>query len=279
MTRKFILLFFISFNVFAFDIDETMTGSWFDQNNSGQGINIEVLSGNRMLVYWYAYDNGQPLWLTGVGSYSGDTAEIELSQFDGSEFGVNHNVSLVSSKVFGSLTITIDSCDSGSMTYNSIQGMGSGSINLNRLTNVLGIQCTTPSTPTMPFSQNTIDLNGLRFSPRTCDLVGDKLTCEFTVTALTEDINALLSPSNVNINGTVFISESVSLGSSTSSLAGRTISQLLTKGVPVIGKVIFEGIPVSTRTLNLLQLRAQNFDLFVLVENIDFFDAVVVNNN
>lgn len=151
MIKKVVFLFLISLNVFAFDINESMTGSWFDQSNSGQGITLEVLSGNRILVYWYTYDNGQPLWLTGVGTYSGVTAEIELSQFNGSDFGVNHNGDSVSSKVFGSLTITFDSCDTGSMTYNSIQGFGSGTINLNRLTSVSGIPCTDPATPFSPF--------------------------------------------------------------------------------------------------------------------------------
>lgn len=147
MIKKSLLLIFISFHVQAFDIDQTMTGSWFDQANTGQGINIEILTGNKILVYWYSYDQGSPIWLTGVGTYQGNTAEIELSQFNGSEFGDDHQESLVSSKVFGSLSITFDSCNTGSMIYNSIQGFGSGTIPLNRLTNVLGLSCTNSMPP------------------------------------------------------------------------------------------------------------------------------------
>ncbi len=159
MLRSIILffLFLVGFPVYAIDIDESMTGSWFDQSNSGQGINIEILSENRILVYWYTYDQGNPLWLTGVGSYQGDTAEIELSQFDGSEFGVNHNNSLVTSKIFGSLIISFDSCNSGTMTYSSILGLGNGIIPLNRLTNVLGLSCTSSAPPLVStISENTI---------------------------------------------------------------------------------------------------------------------------
>ena len=151
MIIKILLLLLISLNTHAFDIDKSMTGSWFDQENSGQGINIEILSDNRIVVYWYTYDQGKPLWLTGIGIYQGDTSVIELSSFGGSNFGVNHDKNLVSSQVFGSLTLTFDSCNTGKMTYDSTQGLGSGTINLNRLTEIDGLSCT----PAEPPASNT----------------------------------------------------------------------------------------------------------------------------
>ncbi len=178
MIIKIVILFLISLNSYAFEIEKSISGSWFDQENSGQGVNIEILSGNRILVYWYAYDQGNPLWLTGVGNYQNNTSEIELSSFDGSNFGINHDKSLISSKVFGSLTLTFDSCNTGQMTYNSIQGLGSGTINLNRLTEIDGLPCITTDIATeTPVS--AISCNNFAAGTPFCD-EGVLPTCSFT---------------------------------------------------------------------------------------------------
>ena len=93
---------------------------------------------------------------------------------------------------------------------------------------------------------------------------GGQLTCEFTVTSLNEDVDARGSceciKSKYQRHSTVFVSKSVLFGSSTHS-AGGSANQFLTKGVPVIGNVVFDGIPSSTRILNLLQIRGSNQNL------------------
>jgi len=61
MLKRINFLLLISFNVSDFTTTPSMTGSWFDADNSGQGINIEVLSGNHVLVYWYAYEQSGSL--------------------------------------------------------------------------------------------------------------------------------------------------------------------------------------------------------------------------
>ncbi|MEE9345611.1 MAG: hypothetical protein V3U88_08390 [Methylococcales bacterium] len=280
MIKKIILLLLLLFglNAYALNIDKSMSGSWFDQANPGQGINIEILSGNRILIYWYTYDKGNPLWLTGVGTYQGDKADIELSQFDGSNFGINHNHNLVSSKLFGSLSITFDSCNTGNMTYNSVQGLGSGSINLDRLTEITELPCVVPTTPTTPFSQNVTDTNGLRITPRTCNLLGETLTCEFSVTSLVEDVDvSFTAQSMVNSAGIVHEPTSLTLGLDTrSSVPGQAVEQSLTREVPVIGNVIFSGITASIQMVDLLKLSFRKSDIEF---DVDYFDAIVVNQN
>lgn len=264
-----LLLLIQSLSVFATNIDESMTGSWFDQTNPGQGLNIEVLSENKILVYWYTYDNGRPIWLTGLGNYQGDTAEIELSQFEGGQFGVSHKSDLVTSKIFGTLSISFDSCNTGVMTYSSTEGLGNGSINLNRLTSVPGIPCTTPVTP---FNQNAIDKNGLRFDPGTCRLQGNLLTCEFTVTSLNADAKVrLFGGGGITNDGITYRVKSTHLGSGV-----FASSESLTEGIPVTGTITYDGIPESTRMVDLIKIRFQKSDnLF----DIDFFDAIIVNEN
>ncbi len=271
MIKKTALIFLLiqSFTVFATDIDESMTGSWYEQANSGQGINIEVLSDNKILVYWYTYHQGRPLWLTGLGTYQGNTAEIELSQFEGSQFGVNHRSNLVTSNVFGTLSISFNACDTGVMTYSSTQDFGSGSINLNRLTSIAGIPCTTPTTP---FNQNYIDKNGLRFQPGTCRLRGNLLTCEFSVTSLESDAQVrLFGGGGITNDGITYRVKSTRLGSGV-----FAANESLTKGIPVNATITYDGIPTSTRMVDLLKIRFQKSDLQF---DVDFFDAVIVNQN
>lgn len=123
-----------------------MTGSWFDPSNPGQGFNIEVLDNKKFVVYWYAYDQAEPLWLTGVGTFSDDTVTIQnLETFRGSNFGINHNKDLVERSDFGTLSIKFTSCDSGSVSYNSIAGFGSGTIQITRLTSISNLQCNPPN--------------------------------------------------------------------------------------------------------------------------------------
>lgn len=264
-----LLLMIFSINVSAINIDESMTGSWFDENNTGQGINIEVLTNNRLLIYWYTYKNGQPFWLTGVGDIQEDSVEIELSQFDGGRFGVNHESNLVSSTVFGSLSISFDSCNTGIITYNSIQEFGSGSINLNRLTSIPGIPCTTPTTP---FNQNIVDSNGLRFQPGTCSLLGNLLTCEFSITSLDNDTQGrLFSGGGITDNGISYRVKSTKFGSGI-----FATDQTLTKGIPVNGTITFDEIPSSKRMIDLLKIRFRKEDTLF---DVDFFDVVIVNQN
>jgi hypothetical protein len=172
MIKKTIMLLFITFKVFAFDINPGISGSWFDQNNSGQGFNIEILSSNRLLVYWYAYDQGAPIWLTGVGTYQGNNATISLDQFDGSNFGVNHQSRLVNSTPFGSLSLTFNNCNLGVADYTSSSGFGSGSIKLNRLTDISGLTCSDESKVNTP---NTVPANEIDFCMRNSNEEGCRL--------------------------------------------------------------------------------------------------------
>jgi|GEM_PF-4596908 len=283
MFKKHIFLLLISFNVSAFTITPSMTGSWFDGNNSGQGINVEVLSGNRFLLYWYAYDQGEPLWLTGVGTYSGDTATIEtLETFRGSNFGVNHDQSLVERSTFGSLTVTFSYCNNGTMTYNSVSGLGSGTINLNRLTEIPDLPCANPPA----YNQRVITRNGIRVTPGECNLFGTSLTCDFKVTSLDNDIELILEPVGggdtiltINDeNGTSrFNGSRYTLGS----VIDRTIAarQMISQGQTIRGAVTFSNtnIPRTLQgadTLN-LDFRITGRESF----NLEWLDIAIINHN
>lgn len=140
MLKKIFLIFLLSFNVAALDITPAMTGSWFEEGNPGQGLNLEILGNNRFIVYWYTYDQGLPLWLVGAGTYKGNTATARLGQFRGNAFGTQFDHNTVINRTFGSISLTFDSCNTARVSYESAQA-GSGVIPLIRLTGIPGLSC------------------------------------------------------------------------------------------------------------------------------------------
>lgn len=159
MLKKYFILFLLSFNVVALDITPAMTGSWFEEDNPGQGLNLEILGSDRFIVYWYAYDQGLPIWLVGAGTYKGDTATAKLGQFKGNGFGTQFDHNTVSNSTFGSMSLTFDSCDKARISYESAQA-GSGVIQLTRLTGIPGLSCTESAGDTN--TQLSLNINPVR---------------------------------------------------------------------------------------------------------------------
>jgi sugar lactone lactonase YvrE len=119
------------------------TGNWFDPAQSGHGLMLEVLSDNRLLAYWFAFDPaGNQAWFGGVGSYSGTTATIpNMILPTGGKWIPNFDPHSIVPNVWGTLTFTFTSCNRGTVTFNSTYGFGSGSMNLTRLTQPAGLSC------------------------------------------------------------------------------------------------------------------------------------------
>ena len=52
----------------AIPITSAFTGAWYDPNQSGHGLFLEVLTDNRLLAYWFTFDQyGQQAWFGGLG--------------------------------------------------------------------------------------------------------------------------------------------------------------------------------------------------------------------
>jgi len=121
------------------------TGAWYDPAQSGHGLFIEVLTGNRFYASWFAFNpagTGQS-WLTGVGTYSGNTATIaSVVMPTGGRWIPNFDPSQIALNPWGTLTFTFTDCDHGRVDFSSvIAGYGSGSMSLTRLTQSLGLSC------------------------------------------------------------------------------------------------------------------------------------------
>jgi hypothetical protein len=63
-----------------FTIGPGITGAWYDPDQSGHGLLIEVLSDNRFYATWFAFNPAgtEQSWFTGVGSYSGAAATVNV---------------------------------------------------------------------------------------------------------------------------------------------------------------------------------------------------------
>ncbi|MBT8075397.1 MAG: hypothetical protein KJN61_02920, partial [Gammaproteobacteria bacterium] len=68
-----LLSLFIALNASAIEINSKLSGIWYNQDQSGHGLNIAVLDENTTIVYWYVYHiDGTPMFLITVGQNQGD---------------------------------------------------------------------------------------------------------------------------------------------------------------------------------------------------------------
>jgi hypothetical protein len=127
----------------AFAIIPGITGAWYDPQQSGHGLFLEVLAGNRLLAWWFTFDaEGNQAWFGGVGTYVGDVATIPFTRTTGGRFIPNFNAAQVSNPAWGTATIRFSSCGRGRIDYvSNSPGFGSGGMDLTRLTQPLGLTC------------------------------------------------------------------------------------------------------------------------------------------
>lgn len=136
-----------------FGIQNGMSGSWFDAANPGYGAHIEILAPataggpNRVALAWYAYNNsGQQRWIVGDGTVGTDGRTVTITNAistSGGRFPPNFQSSQVTSRPFGTMTLTFTGCNTGSVTFASTDPeFGSATANLNRLTSIQGLPCT-----------------------------------------------------------------------------------------------------------------------------------------
>ena len=126
------------------DLDEgRLSGSWYDPAHSGEGYVLEILTDERVLVYWFSFDSlGNRRWFFGTGEISdGRLLFEEMFTTRGGIFGPGFDPAKVEVKPWGSLELDID-CESGSAGFSSTEeGFPAGSLNLSRLTTLDGLSC------------------------------------------------------------------------------------------------------------------------------------------
>lgn len=125
-----------------------ISGSWFDAANPGHGLFVEVVptpgGADRLNVLWATYDNGgNQFYLVGAGPITGNAATIPLRFTRGGNFPPPGNSANVQSLPFGNVTLTFNTCNTGTLDYTTTLPNlpPSGRVNLNRLTSISGQSC------------------------------------------------------------------------------------------------------------------------------------------
>lgn len=143
------LLFAYSCNVMAMNIRGSHSGSWYNPDQSGHGLSVQVLDSDTMVIYWFVYHpDGTPTFLTSLASIAGDTAAGNVFQYSGMRFGEFDPASIVKEH-WGTLSLTFSGCDTALLSYDSTLSykgvpFGSGDIEMTRLTSIDGMECILP---------------------------------------------------------------------------------------------------------------------------------------
>ncbi len=128
-------------------ITGSITGSFYDPEQSGHGFFVEAIDVNgetQVFVAWFVFDTeGNPLWLSGVGSVDGNVATVPVTRSSGGFFPPNFDPDAIVSEAAGSLVFTFDSCNLASVDFQSVDetSLGSVTIPVSRLTSIQGLPC------------------------------------------------------------------------------------------------------------------------------------------
>ncbi|NBB92173.1 MAG: hypothetical protein GVY32_03270 [Gammaproteobacteria bacterium] len=124
-------------------IDADVTGNWFTPGQGGHGLQIEILDLSRAVVAWYTFDDdGDPMWLFGVGDISGDTIRAELSRYSGTSFPPDFEPEDIVGSTWGTVVFRRTGCDEATISYTPEDGVYlPAEFPLDRLTRIDGSNC------------------------------------------------------------------------------------------------------------------------------------------
>lgn len=130
----------------AIPITSAFTGAWYDPSQSGHGLLLEVLEGNRLLAYWFTFDQfGQQTWFGGVGDIQNDLAILNVDMGLGGVWIPNFNPADFRLFPWGTLMLQFSDCNHGRVDFtangSSVDAFGYGQMALTRLTMPAGLSC------------------------------------------------------------------------------------------------------------------------------------------
>lgn len=130
----------------SFAIQASHSALWYNSNQSGHGLSVYVLDNNRIVIFWYVYDNaGGPLWLLGIGTHDGYLASLDVTQYSGALFPPNFNSEDVNGVDWGTFQLSFVDCNNGLFSWEPVSNsnFSSGQMEIVRLTQTLGLKCNT----------------------------------------------------------------------------------------------------------------------------------------
>lgn len=131
-------------------IQAGFSGSWFQPDNSGHGVTVQVLEGaspsaaDRLYAIWNVYDNeGNQAWVYGVGEIDGNASTFDAFITDNGAFPPLFGAGQPDVRPWGTMTLRFDSCTAGELEYSTnASGFNAiGSLDLTRLTSIKDQDC------------------------------------------------------------------------------------------------------------------------------------------
>jgi len=122
------------------------TGLWDQVEYKSQGINLQIVhqdSGEkRGVAYWFTYgSDNQSAWFVGIGPATGNRIEMVLYQVQ--DVGFLEPGENIEATAVGTMTMEFSSCNQGDVEFETdIPEVGSGSFEVQRITDVLNTHCT-----------------------------------------------------------------------------------------------------------------------------------------
>jgi sulfatase modifying factor 1 len=116
----------------SFLINAAISDAWYYPPTSGQGFFIIVWEDIELVfLSWFTFDTERPpedvtailgepghRWLTALGSYSGDTATLDVFRTNGGVFDSEEPPAVTDPTPVGTITITWTGCNAGILSYN-----------------------------------------------------------------------------------------------------------------------------------------------------------------
>ena len=116
------------------------SGSWYNPDQEGHGLSIEVIDEERTIAYWQTYDfYGSPIWFLLDGVNVDNRVEAVVYFFDNMFWG-SFDPAGLNRQEFGTAAIEFSDCNHARLTY-SMGFFGNGEIPLERLTDIAGMKC------------------------------------------------------------------------------------------------------------------------------------------
>ncbi|MFC3194017.1 M28 family metallopeptidase [Marinicella sediminis] len=120
------------------------SGMWYDPEQTGHGLTVEVLGDNRIMLAWFVFDQfGQQIWLVGAGEFEGARATVNVAISSQGVFPPAFDHTNVIKELWGTLTIEFFDCETAELSWEPVAGTGysPGTLNLSRLTAIDGLTC------------------------------------------------------------------------------------------------------------------------------------------
>lgn len=126
-----------------FSVRGDISGNWYNPDQPGHGLQIEVMDGGGAIIAWYLYDQaGQPMWLFGQGDAAGDRIEAELFRYSGGGFPTDFDPEAVEGDLWGEAVISFNDCFGGEISWDPVmEDVPAGTIDLERLSGIGGLRC------------------------------------------------------------------------------------------------------------------------------------------